>query len=80
MEKKLFVECRLCSKSFIYSISLILRLTGSLPDTVSILQRRGNGSRGFQEPRRGPGKLDLKSQGNHREWSLQGCIGYEWAV
>ena len=47
MEKKLFVECRLCSESFIYSISLILRLTGSLPDTVSILQRRGNGSRGI---------------------------------
>ena len=39
--------------------------------TLDMINDCIDGHKGFQQPRRGPGKLDLESQGNHRECSLQ---------
>lgn len=33
-----------------------------------------------REPRRGPTKLDLKSERNCLEWLRRGCVGCKWAV
>lgn len=43
--------------------------------TLDMINDCIDGRKGFNNPRRGPGKLDLESQ-NHRECSLQ----YPWSI